>query len=157
MGNRIKAPELIIEKWLNTEENISLNSLKGKVIIFEAFQMLCPGCVLHGMPLLKKIYETLKNRDDISIFAVHTVFEHHQSMTEEPLKTFLYEFGYDFPVAIDKHIDINKDPIPETMKAYNLRGTPSLVIINKEGFIEKIFFGHVDELELGLLIGRLLN
>ena len=44
------APELIIEKWLNTNDDISLKSLKGNVIVVYAFQMLCPGCVENSIP-----------------------------------------------------------------------------------------------------------
>ncbi|MEM0476221.1 MAG: hypothetical protein QW367_01095 [Candidatus Aenigmatarchaeota archaeon] len=45
-SNFRKAPELSVEKWLNTEKPISIKNSLGKVIVFEAFQMLCPGCVL---------------------------------------------------------------------------------------------------------------
>ncbi|MEM4511306.1 MAG: hypothetical protein QXD25_00640 [Nanopusillaceae archaeon] len=43
------------------------------------------------------------------------------------------------------------------MKNYNLRGTPSLVLIDKNGYIRNIYFGSVDEIELGYQIGLLLK
>lgn len=50
----MKPPELIVSKWLNTNQNLSLEKLKGKVVAIHAFQMLCPGCILHGMKHLVK-------------------------------------------------------------------------------------------------------
>ena len=41
-------PELQTTDWLNTDEPVSLGALRGKVVVIEAFQMLCPGCVSHG-------------------------------------------------------------------------------------------------------------
>ena len=28
-------------------------------MVIEAFQMLCPGCVSHGLPLARKVHSTL--------------------------------------------------------------------------------------------------
>ncbi|MEM0476220.1 MAG: hypothetical protein QW367_01090 [Candidatus Aenigmatarchaeota archaeon] len=44
------------------------------------------------------------------------------------------------------------------MKNYNLRETHSLLlIIDKNGYIRNIYFGSVDEIELGYQIGLLLK
>lgn len=75
-------------------------------------------------------------------------------MTEENLKVFLCESGYNFPVDIDTH---KNDKISETMKNYNLRGAPSLVLIDKNSCIRNIYFGSVDEIKLGYQIGLLLK
>lgn len=149
-----KAPELIVEKWINTKESINIKNSLGKVIVFEAFQMLCPGCILEGLPKFQKLYNYFSSNKEIVLFGLHTVFEHHNAMKEDALKAFLYEFRYNFPVAIDSH---KNDEIPETMKTYNLRGTPSLVLIDKKGYIRKVHFGKIDELELGYEIANLLN
>ena len=42
--------KLFVEKWLNVEEDFDEKSLSGKVVAIHAFQMLCPGCILHGIP-----------------------------------------------------------------------------------------------------------
>jgi hypothetical protein len=46
----IPAPEWSISSWINTPAPISLASLRGRVVVVHAFQMLCPGCVSHGIP-----------------------------------------------------------------------------------------------------------
>ncbi len=49
------APELEVTTWLNTHGPLSLAALRGKVVVVYAFQMLCPGCVSHGIPQAKNI------------------------------------------------------------------------------------------------------
>tara|TARA_R110002072_G_scaffold100250_3_gene220778 strand:- start:1535 stop:1744 length:210 start_codon:yes stop_codon:yes gene_type:complete len=50
-----QAPELLVSQWFNTAAELSLAALRGKVVVIEAFQMLCPGCILRGIPLAQSI------------------------------------------------------------------------------------------------------
>ena len=50
------APRLEVAQWLNTDVPLDLASLRGKVVLIVAFQLLCPGCVSQG--------ETLEELDD---------------------------------------------------------------------------------------------
>jgi len=155
INNFSPAPELSVSDWLNTDSPITLESLKGKVIIIEAFQMLCPGCVNHSLPQAGRLHNFFRGKDEVVVLGLHSVFEHHEAMKKESLKAFLYEFRYDFPVAIDKHEEGSS--VPETMKSYNLRGTPSLIIIDQDGNLREVLFGVVDDIVLGLKVGRLLK
>jgi hypothetical protein len=74
------APALQIERWLNTEQPITLESLRGKVVVLEAFQMLCPGCVSHGLPQAMRVRATFPS-GRVAVVGLHTVFEHHEAMT----------------------------------------------------------------------------
>src|SRR3546814_10817139 len=51
-----QAPAWVASQWLNTQQDISLDSLRGSVVVLHAFQMLCPGCVSHGIPQAKAIH-----------------------------------------------------------------------------------------------------
>jgi len=42
------APDLEVAEWLNRPEPIRLADLRGKVVVMEAFQMLCPGACRPG-------------------------------------------------------------------------------------------------------------
>ena len=152
----LKAPDLDIEKWLNTESNLSLERLKGKVIFMFAFQMLCPGCVEHCIPQAKKVHALFKQYD-LAIIGIHTVFEHHEAMQEASLKAFIHEYRITFPVAIDKPSENPNSPVPNTMNSYQMRGTPSLVLIDKTGHIRKHKMGQEEDLVLGAEIMTLLN
>ena len=45
------APPLEISEWVNTPGPLTLSALRGRVVMLHAFQMLCPACVQHGLPL----------------------------------------------------------------------------------------------------------
>ena len=150
------APELIVEKWLNTDDDISLESLKGKVIAVYAFQMLCPGCVENSIPQARKVNAMFQG-SGVKVLGLHTVFEHHRAMTEVSLKAFLHEYKVDFPVGIDMPSNTPDSPIPKTMSLYNMGGTPTLLLIDKQGQLRKHKMGHEDDLVLGAQLMSLLD
>ena len=43
-------------QWFNSEAPPTLAGLKGKVVVLHTFQMLCPGCVAHGLPQAQKVH-----------------------------------------------------------------------------------------------------
>ncbi len=150
---RSMAPELTVSQWFNTNVDMSLEKLRGRIVVIEAFQMLCPGCVSHGLPQAKSVHETF-SRDQVVVIGLHTVFEHHAAMTPTSLEAFLFEYGLSFPVAVDQAGD---NDIPLTMQAYGLRGTPSLLIVDKQGRLRANHFGQVPDLQLGAEIAMLLG
>ncbi|CAN7152050.1 TlpA disulfide reductase family protein [Microbacterium maritypicum] len=143
---------LDVSDWVNSAP-ISPESLRGRVVVVEAFQMLCPGCVSHGLPLAQRLHGMFDSRE-LVVLGLHTVFEHHAVMGREALEAFLSEYRIEFPVAIDRPLD--GQAIPATMHRYGLRGTPSTIIVDREGRVRQIAFGAVDELALGTYLGRLL-
>lgn len=147
------APELETCAWFNTEQPLQLGALQGKVIALIAFQMLCPGCVSHSLPqasALQKLYPTTQ----LQVIGLHTVFEHHQIMTIEALQVFITEYALRFAIAVDQPSAIEAQP--RTMTKYQLQGTPSIVLIDKQGRVRLKHFGHIHDLQLGIIIGRLL-
>lgn len=147
------APPLQVSQWLNTLEPISLTALRGRVVVLHAFQMLCPGCVSTGLPQASRV-QTLFAEKDLIVVGLHTVFEHHAVMGAAALEVFLHEYDLSFPVGIDQAaLD---SPIPLTMRAYGLQGTPSLVVLDRQGRIRLNNFGHIDDMRLGALLGSLV-
>ncbi|HET9048198.1 MAG TPA: redoxin domain-containing protein [Chiayiivirga sp.] len=153
MSTPIAAPPLQVDQWFNTDAAITLDSLRGKVVVIEAFQMLCPGCVSHGLPQAQRIATTF-SPDDVAVLGLHTVFEHHAAMMPVALEAFLHEYRIDFPVGVDRAgID---DPIPQTMRAYGMRGTPTLCLIDAKGALRHQHFGRVEDMVIGAQIAGLL-
>ena len=149
------APPIEAERWFNTDRPLALDMLRGKVVVLQAFQMLCPGCVTHAVPQARRLHEIAKNLDDLVVLGLHTVFEHHAAMTPVSLEAFLHEYGLKMPVAVDRPAP--DGPIPLTMTAYGFKGTPSTVVIDRERRIVRLTFGTEDDLVLGLVLGSLLN
>jgi len=153
-NNFISAPELEVADWLNTSAPLTLSELRGKIVVIHAFQMLCPGCVQHGLPQTTSIYEFYHN-ETVQVIGLHSVFEHHDVMTKEALTAFVHEYRLRFPIAIDKPSEIGV--IPVTMKNYQLQGTPSLIIIDQQGKIRLNYFGRLSDMQVGNFIGKLMS
>jgi peroxiredoxin len=148
------APELAVSQWFNTSEPLTLEKLRGRIIVLHAFQMLCPGCVAHGTPQTEKLHRLLRGNDDIAVVGLHTVFEHHAAMTPVSLEAFIHEYRLTMPIGVDQAGD--GTPIPLTMQRYGMRGTPTTIIIDRAGHIRHHGFGQDDDLALGLRLGALL-
>ena len=146
------APELDVSQWFNTSP-LKLADLRGQVVVLHAFQMLCPGCVLHGTPLAQRIHDRF-HESGITVIGIHTVFEHHQAMQPVSLQAYLHEFRITMPVAVDRQHDELQPPA--TMSAFNMRGTPTMIVIDRNGYIRHHHFGQLDEMALGIEIGQLL-
>ena len=147
-------PELETIEWFNTERDLILKDLRSKVVVLHAFQMLCPGCVSHGLPQAQRIHEAFSS-DDVQVIGLHTVFEHHEAMTPVSLKAFLSEYRITFPVGVDR--PGGQGPIPHTMNAYQMRGTPTLILIDREGRLRKHSFGREPDLTVGAEIMALVK
>jgi peroxiredoxin len=148
------APPLQVSEWLNTDTPITLDALRGRVVVLHAFQMLCPGCVAQGLPQAMRVHQLFPS-SEVVVLGLHTVFEHHDIMGPNALKVFLHEYRIAFPVAVDQ--PAKQHPVPATMQAYGLRGTPSLVVIDRSGRVRLNHMGHLDDLQLGALLGTLLS
>ncbi|MBI3727497.1 MAG: redoxin domain-containing protein [Burkholderiales bacterium] len=148
------APELITSDWLNTDTAISLQSLRGKVVFLHSFQMLCPSCVSHGLPQATAVRNAFPQQE-LVVLGLHTVFEHHRAMGKEALKAFIHEYKLRFPIAIDMPGQF--DGIPLSMQKYGMRGTPSILLIDRQGRIRFHHFGHIDDLKLGCILGQLVT
>jgi peroxiredoxin len=140
--------------WLNTPEPVDLAALRGKVVVMHAFQMLCPGCVSHGIPQTQRIREMFPE-EDVAVIGLHTVFEHHDVMTPRALEAFIHEYRLNFPVAVDE--PRAGHPVPRTMQHYALKGTPSLLLFDREGRLRLNHFGRLDDMIVGRLIGQLIS
>ncbi|MBI5768518.1 MAG: redoxin domain-containing protein [Verrucomicrobia bacterium] len=147
------APPISAALWLNTPGPLTLAQLRGRVVVLHAFQMLCPGCVSHGLPQAAEIRRAF-DPDAVAVLGLHSVFEHHEAMTPAALRAFVHEYRLTFPIAVDAPSD--PGPLPRTMHAYRMQGTPTLVLIDRCGRVRAQHFGVVADLVAGAEIGQLL-
>jgi thiol-disulfide isomerase/thioredoxin len=148
------APPWRTTEWLNTPEPLTLERLRGRVVLLHAFQMLCPGCVSRGIPQAQRVAELFADAP-LAVVGLHTVFEHHDAMKVESLRAFLHEYRVRFPIGVDAP-DPRGGPIPQTMRAYGMRGTPTTILIDAQGRLRRQFFGVHEDLLLGAELQALL-
>jgi thiol-disulfide isomerase/thioredoxin len=146
------APAWQVSHWFNTATPLDLVDLRGRVVVLHAFQMLCPACVLYGVPQAERIHQHF-DASAVQVVGIHTVFEHHAAMQPVSLEAFLHEFRVTHPIGIDRAVPGQR--IPATMQTYALKGTPSLVLIDRLGHIRLQHFGRLDDMFIGAEVMRL--
>ena len=151
----LTAPTLQVAHWFNTPAPLTLAGLRGRVVVLHAFQMLCPSCVSHGLPQAQRLHQ-LFPEEQLAVVGLHTVFEHHAVMgSVAALQAFIHEYRLSFPIGIDQ--PDGRQGVPLTMQALQLRGTPSLVVLDRQGRVRLHHFGNIDDLQLGALLGELVG
>lgn len=153
VGTSLPAHELDVAQWFNTKAPLTLAGLHGKVVLLHAFQMLCPACVRLATPQAEQVHEQFAG-PDLAVIGLHTVFEHHDAMQPVSLAAYIHENRLRFPIAVDR--PNSHGGIPATMRAYDMQGTPTLILIDRQGRMRQHAFGHVPDLALGAEIGTLL-
>lgn len=150
------APDWQVSAWLGLapgQDEPDLARLRGRVIVLHAFQMLCPGCVSHGLPQAQRIANHF-DPTQVAVIGLHSVFEHHKAMTPTALRAFVHEYRWTFPIGVDQHS--NEGRIPLTMQAYAMQGTPTLILIDRDGLLRYHWFGRPADLEVGAAIATLV-
>ncbi len=61
-----KAPEIEAENWYNSDDTVTLKSLRGKVAVVEFWATWCPPC-RTSIPHLNKLHDQYKDRDVVII------------------------------------------------------------------------------------------
>lgn len=145
------APPWHTARWFNSAP-LTLADLRGRVVAAHAFQMLCPACAMQALPQMKRLHQMFP-ADRLAVVGLHTVFEHHEAQSPLALEAFLHEYRYTFPVGVDEQAQ--DDPLPLTMRAYAMQGTPTLILIDAQGRLREQHFGVLDDMALGAAVGRL--
>jgi hypothetical protein len=116
--------------------------------------MLCPGCVERTIPQLRQAHSLLP-KNEVAVIGLHTVFEHHEAMRLPSLQAFLHEYRIEFPVGVDQPAP-EDGGIPVTMRRYGMQGTPTYLLIDRQGRLRRQSFGHIPDLQLGAEIMALM-
>ena len=127
------APEFeSIETWINSEP-VTMESLRGKVVIVHFFAFGCINCI-HNYPWYKEWHAAFQGQD-VAIIGIHTP----ETKTEEDnslLEASLQKNDLKFPVAVDKE--------KAMWKAWYNGIWPSVYIIDKQGRLRYWWYGELD-------------
>ena len=127
------APEFDgIEAWLNSEP-LSMESLRGQVVVVHFFAFGCINCI-HNYPWYREWHEQLADRG-VKIIGIHTP-ETDAETDNQQLRLSLEKNGLTFPVAIDKD--------KKAWQAWYNRMWPSVYLIDREGRVRYWWYGELD-------------
>lgn len=153
MFNPENPPEITASRWLNSDQKLSLKHFRGKVVVVVVFQMLCQGSLKAGLPQAMRLRRVFAD-SEVAVIGLHTVFETPEKQSIEELEKFLDHSGIDMPVAYDKPLGTG---MPATMLAYQLQGTPALMIFDRQGRVRRHYLGAVDDLRIGAEVMAMLT
>ncbi len=130
--------------WLNVSRPLSLEDLKGKVVLLDFWTYGCINCI-HIIPDLKRLERNYGRA--LAVIGVHSPkFENEKNV--ETLRKIV--------VRYDRREPIVQDSGQEIWNAYNVPAWPTLVVIDPGGRIVQAFYGEGHYQELDRVIGRLV-
>ncbi len=113
---------------------VSLESLRGKPVVLDFWGTWCVWCVV-AMPKMEIVYQEMK--ENSHIYGVSC----KEKEGADP-KAFLKEKGVSYPTLVDGD---------EVAKLLNIKGYPSLLVIDKEGKLLHQHSGYDKELDKTLI------
>ncbi len=143
--SRVRASELLGRNWLNTGgKQLSLEQLRGKIIILDFWTFCCINC-LHVLDELRPLEE--KYADVLVTVGVHSPkFEHEAD--PDALDAAVERYEIEHPVL--------DDPELITWQAYSARAWPTLVVVDPEGYIAASLSGEGHVAGLSSLVDELI-
>ncbi len=140
------APELIVGgSWLNSAP-LTLEQLKGKVVLVDFWTYSCINCQ-RTFPYLQSWWEKYKDQG-LVIIGVHSP-EFEFEKTLKNVETAAQDFSLTYPIMQDNEF--------ATWRAYSNRYWPAKYLIDKDGYIRYTHFGEGDYDETERVIQNLLE
>jgi peroxiredoxin len=113
-------------------ETVSLDSLKGKVLLLNFWASWCTPCQ-EELPEFQKFHQKYQDRG-FSVVGINI------DKKQAKAAKFVERFGLTFPVGLD--------PESATIREYKGRSMPISYLLDQQGVIRQVFFGF-NRMKLG--------
>ncbi len=128
-----RAPELgEVTAWLNSAP-LSLESLRGKVVVVHFYTFGCINCI-RNLPHYKGWYGRF-DRDDVEIVGIHRP-ETEGERDIDRVRQKAAEAGQKYPIAVDNDA--------RNWDLWRNRIWPSVYLVDKRGFIRYWWYGELN-------------
>jgi len=119
----IKAPEFPSDfDWINTKEPLSLEKLKGHIIVLDFWTYCCINC-MHTLPVLAELEEKYKDAPVVFVGVHSAKFFNEQDRKNIEQAVARYEISH--PVLVDKKMTV--------WNRFGITGWPTIAIIDPNG------------------------
>ncbi len=128
LSNKVNAPPFTPGlPWINVSEPLTLEMLKGKIVLLDFWTFCCADC-MHILPYLKKLEKQFE--EYLVVIGVHTAKFDNEGKAEN-IKRAVMRYGIEHPVICDRGYSM--------WEKYFVREWPTLILIDPEGnIVERI-------------------
>ena len=110
--------------WINVDEPLSLEKLKGQIIVLDFWTYCCINC-MHMLPALAALEKKYEGKQVIFIGVHSAKFFNEQDKKNIESAVARYEISH--PVVVDRNMSI--------WRKYDVNGWPTIIIIDPNGTI----------------------
>lgn len=126
------APEFPADlDWLNVDAPLTLDGLKGKIVLFDFWTYGCINCI-HMLPILEQLEEKYAN--ELVVIGVHSAKFKNEGETEN-IRQIVQRYDVHHPVINDSDFRV--------WEMYRIRAWPSFVVVDPRGFVVAVQAGEV--------------
>ena len=130
--------------WLNTSGEITLQDLRGKVVLVDFWTYCCINC-MHILPDLK--YLEHKYPKELVVIGVHSAKFDNEKETENIRRAAL-RYEIEHPIVNDAEMKI--------WRAFGVRAWPTLVMLDPEGYYCGFISGEGNREPLDAIIAKVI-
>ncbi len=117
-------------EWLNTTQPVSLEQLRGKIVILDFWTFCCINC-MHVLPELKRLEE--KYAEEIVVVGVHSA-KFTNEKDSEAIREAILRYEITHPVVNDNNLAIWQE--------YGIKAWPTFILLNPAGRVIGIHSGE---------------
>ena len=129
---QIAAPEFPTDlDWLNVENPLTLEGLRGKIVLFDFWTYGCINCI-HMVPVLEQLEE--KYADEVVVIGVHSAKFENEGETEN-IRQIVQRYDLHHPVINDKDFLV--------WRSYGVQAWPTFTILDPRGNVVAVQPGEV--------------
>ena len=132
-------------EWVNVDEPLSMDQLKGRYVLLDFWTYGCINCY-HMIPNLKALHQRYDGR--LVVVGVHSAkFTEEQETQNIRAAVQRYDIGY--PVVNDREMEL--------WRQYGVRGWPTIILIDPEGYVIGGTTGEWDYEQLAGLLDQTID
>lgn len=145
--HKVRAPDVDRPgfSWFNTKTPLSLEKLRGRLVILDFWTFCCINC-LHVLPALRQVEETFP--EFVTVIGVHSP-KFSAERDDANLAAAIARYDIRHPVLQDRNRSLWQD--------YAVRAWPTLVFISPDGYVVGHYAGEPDAKKLLQATGKLLQ
>ena len=118
------------EDWINLSRNLKPKDLNNRIILLDFWTYACVNC-LHMVPEIKKLEEEF--REELTVIGVHSGKFNNEKLLQS-IKDAVIKYDIEHPVVNDEDLEI--------WEGFEVSAWPTLVLLNPNGDIDKVYRGE---------------